>query len=145
MVLILLVRIPFILRDGIEILPSAQSTVPQNGSEGTEPRLRELSLILVHIYPSLKADHRSHLPKGKFDWTKSGKFPGFTEPAEGYHGLKFSETFGAAAFAVRVRTELLRDLGPALNPFGAFLLLQGLETLSLRGQRHSENALALAK
>ena len=82
---------------------------------------------------------------GKFDWTKSGKFPGFTEPAEGYHGLKFSETFGAAAFAVRVRTEFLRDLGPCLNPFGAFLLLQGLETLSLRGQRHSENALALAK
>ncbi|KJA15209.1 hypothetical protein HYPSUDRAFT_208070 [Hypholoma sublateritium FD-334 SS-4] len=85
------------------------------------------------------------IDSGKFDWTKSGKFPGFTEPAEGYHGLKFSETFGAAAFAVRVRTELLRDLGPALNPFAAFLLLQGLETLSLRGQRHSENALALAK
>ncbi|EDR02179.1 uncharacterized protein LACBIDRAFT_309878 [Laccaria bicolor S238N-H82] len=82
---------------------------------------------------------------GKFDWTKSGKFPGFTEPAEGYHGLKFSETFGSVAFAVRVRTELLRDIGPALNPFGAFLLLQGLETLSLRGQRHSDNALALAK
>ncbi|PPR06299.1 hypothetical protein CVT26_005131 [Gymnopilus dilepis] len=82
---------------------------------------------------------------GKFDWTKSGKFPGFTEPAEGYHGLKFSETFGAAAFAVKVRTEGLRDLGPALNPFGAFLLLQGLETLSLRAQRHSDNALALAQ
>jgi len=82
---------------------------------------------------------------GKFDWTKSGKFPGFTEPAEGYHGLKFSETFGAAAFALKVRTEFLRDIGPCLNPFGAFLLLQGLETLSLRGQRHSENALALAK
>jgi O-acetylhomoserine/O-acetylserine sulfhydrylase len=82
---------------------------------------------------------------GKFDWTKSGKFPGFTEPAEGYHGLKFSETFGAAAFAVKVRTEFLRDIGPCLNPFGAFLLLQGLETLSLRGQRHSENALALAR
>jgi len=82
---------------------------------------------------------------GKFDWTKSGKFPSFTEPAEGYHGLKFSETFGAAAYAVLVRTELLRDIGPALNPFGAFLLLQGLETLSLRGQRHSENALALAR
>ncbi|TFK42380.1 Cys/Met metabolism PLP-dependent enzyme-domain-containing protein [Crucibulum laeve] len=85
------------------------------------------------------------IDSGKFDWTKSGRFPGFTEPSEGYHGLKFSETFGAVAFAVKVRTELLRDLGPALNPFGAFLLLQGLETLSLRGQRHSENALALAK
>ncbi|KAJ3571491.1 hypothetical protein NP233_g3713 [Leucocoprinus birnbaumii] len=82
---------------------------------------------------------------GKFDWPKSGKFPGFTEPSEGYHGLKFSETFGNIAFAVKVRAELLRDLGPCLNPFGAFLLLQGLETLSLRGQRHSENALALAQ
>ncbi|TFK60288.1 O-acetylhomoserine ami [Pluteus cervinus] len=82
---------------------------------------------------------------GKFDWVKSGKFPGFTEPAEGYHGLKFSDTFGSVAFAVKVRTELLRDLGPSLNPFAAFLLLQGLETLSLRGQRHSDNALALAK
>ena len=81
---------------------------------------------------------------GKFDWTKSGKFPSFTEPAEGYHGLKFSATYGAAAYAAMVR-ELVCDIGPALNPFGAFLLLQGLETLSLRGQRHSENALALAR
>jgi len=85
------------------------------------------------------------IDSGKFDWTKSGKFPGFTEPSEGYHGLKFSETFGAVAFAVRVRTELLRDIGPCMNPFAAFLLLQGLETLSLRGQRHCDNALAVAK
>jgi len=85
------------------------------------------------------------IDSGKFDWAKSGKFPGFTSPSEGYHGLVFSETFGRVAFAIKVRTELLRDLGPCLNPFGAFLLLQGLETLSLRGQRHSENALALAK
>ncbi|KAF8623268.1 hypothetical protein AX17_007475 [Amanita inopinata Kibby_2008] len=85
------------------------------------------------------------IDSGKFDWTRSGKFPGFTSPSEGYHGLIFSETFGAAAYAVKVRTELLRDIGPALNPFGAFLLLQGLETLSLRAQRHSENALALAR
>ncbi|KAF9560610.1 O-acetylhomoserine ami [Agrocybe pediades] len=84
------------------------------------------------------------IDSGKFDWSSSGKFPGFTEPSEGYHGLKFSETFGPQAFAAKVRTEGLRDLGPALNPFGAFLLLQGIETLSLRGQRHSENALALA-
>ncbi|KAG5649571.1 hypothetical protein H0H81_003049, partial [Sphagnurus paluster] len=82
---------------------------------------------------------------GKFDWAKSGKFPSFTSPAEGYHGLVFTETFGKVAYAVKLRTELLRDLGPALNPFGAFLLLQGLETLSLRAQRHSENALALAQ
>jgi len=82
---------------------------------------------------------------GKFDWTRSGRFPSFTEPSEGYHGLKFSETFGAIAYIVKVRVEILRDLGPALNPFAAFLLLQGLETLSLRAQRHSENALALAQ
>jgi len=82
---------------------------------------------------------------GKFDWTRSGKFPGFTEPSEGYHGMKYSETFGAIAFAVKVRTEILRDVGPALNPFAAFLFLQGLETLSLRAQRHSDNALALAQ
>ncbi|PBK63636.1 O-acetylhomoserine ami [Armillaria solidipes] len=82
---------------------------------------------------------------GKFDWKKSGKFPGFTSPSEGYHGLVFWDTFGPVSFAVKVRTELLRDIGPALNPFGAFLILQGLETLSLRGQRHSENALVLAK
>ncbi|KAF8321288.1 O-acetylhomoserine ami [Clavulina sp. PMI_390] len=82
---------------------------------------------------------------GKFDWAGSGKFPGFTEPSEGYHGLKFSETFGAVAFAVKARVEVLRDTGPALNPFAAFLFLQGLETLSLRVQRHSDNALALAQ
>ncbi|KAG2002452.1 O-acetylserine sulfhydrylase/homocysteine synthase [Coprinopsis cinerea AmutBmut pab1-1] len=82
---------------------------------------------------------------GKFDWTQNDKFPGFTQPAEGYHGLKFSEAFGNIAYAIKVRTELLRDLGPALNPFGAFLLLTGLETLSLRVQRHADNALALAR
>ena len=82
---------------------------------------------------------------GKFDWAASGRFPDFTEPSEGYHGLRFAETFGTAAFIVKLRVEVLRDLGSALNPFGAFLLLQGLETLSLRVQRHSDNALALAQ
>ena len=86
---------------------------------------------------------RLTLVSGKFDWTR-GKFPSFTSPSEGYHGLIFSETFGSVAFAVKLRVELLRDIGPALNPFGAFLLIQGLETLSLRGQRHCDNALALA-
>jgi O-acetylhomoserine/O-acetylserine sulfhydrylase-like pyridoxal-dependent enzyme len=81
---------------------------------------------------------------GKFDWA-SGRFPSFTSPAEGYHGLKFSETFGKEAYAVKLRLEVLRDLGATLNPFAAFLLLQGLETLSLRAERHSENALALAR
>ncbi|KAJ6493421.1 Cys/Met metabolism PLP-dependent enzyme-domain-containing protein [Mycena sanguinolenta] len=83
---------------------------------------------------------------GKFDYNGASpsKFPAFTEPAEGYHGLVFSEAFGAGAFAVRVRVEMLRDLGPSMNPFAAFLLLQGLETLSLRAARHCSNAAALA-
>ncbi|KAG1857832.1 Cys/Met metabolism PLP-dependent enzyme-domain-containing protein [Suillus subluteus] len=85
------------------------------------------------------------IDSGKFDWTRSGKFPSFTSPSEGYHGMVFSETFGAVAFAIKLRVELLRDLGPALNPFAAFLLIQGIETLSLRAQRHSENTLALAQ
>lgn len=87
---------------------------------------------------------KRHL-SGKFDWAASGRFPGFTEPSEGYHGLKFSETFGPIAFAIKTRLESLRDIGPALNPYAAFQLLQGVETLSLRAQRHSENALALAQ
>jgi len=88
---------------------------------------------------------------GKFDWGQSGKFPLFTEPAPGYHGLVFSETFGPKGpfgniqFAIRARVEGLRDLGPALSPFNAFLFLQGLETLSLRVQRHCDNSLGLAK
>ncbi|WFD29169.1 adenosylmethionine cyclotransferase [Malassezia sp. CBS 17886] len=82
---------------------------------------------------------------GKFDWQKSGRFPQFTEPSEGYHGLRFWDTFGAAAFAAYVRVVILRDLGACLNPFGAFQLLQGVETLSLRAERHCENSLALAQ
>ena len=81
---------------------------------------------------------------GTFDWT-SGRFPSFTSPSEGYHGLKFVEKFGNLAFATKLRFEILRDLGATLNPFAAFLLLQGLETLSLRAQRHCDNALALAR
>ncbi|KAI0250230.1 O-acetylhomoserine ami [Lactifluus subvellereus] len=81
---------------------------------------------------------------GKFDWT-SGRFPSFTSPAERYHGIKFLEAFGNVAFSAKLRMEILRDLGATLNPFAAFLLLQGLETLSLRAQRHSDNALALAR
>lgn len=83
---------------------------------------------------------------GNFDWSKNPKkFPAFNEPSPNYHGLKIYETFGRASFAVRARTEILRDLGCALNPFAAFLLLQGLETLSIRVERHVSNALALAK
>jgi O-acetylhomoserine/O-acetylserine sulfhydrylase len=87
---------------------------------------------------------------GNFNWG-NGKFPQFTEPSEGYHGLVFWDVFGSnspfgnIAFIIRARVEGLRDYGNALSPFNAFLLLQGLETLSLRVQRHVDNALALAK
>ncbi|KAI8142484.1 Cys/Met metabolism PLP-dependent enzyme-domain-containing protein [Fennellomyces sp. T-0311] len=81
---------------------------------------------------------------GKFHWN-NGKFPDFTEPSEGYHGLKFWDTFGTLAFTFRLKTESLRDIGACLNPFGSFLLLQGLETLSLRVQRHVDNTLELAR
>ena len=87
---------------------------------------------------------------GKFDWG-NGRFPLFTEPSPGYHGLKFWDVFGPKgpfgniAFIIRARVEGLRDIGASLSPFNAFLLLQGLETLSLRVQRHVDNALALAR
>jgi O-acetylhomoserine (thiol)-lyase len=81
---------------------------------------------------------------GKFDWT-NGKFPAFTEPDPSYHGLKFAETFGPLAFIIKTRVQLLRDLGASLSPFNAFLIIQGVETLGLRVQRHSDNALAVAK
>ena len=88
---------------------------------------------------------------GNYNWG-NGKFPQFTEPSEGYHGLKFWDVFGEGnplglpnvAFSIRARVEGLRDFGPSLSPFNSFLLLQGLETLSLRVQRHTDNALALA-
>ncbi|MEZ5072798.1 MAG: O-acetylhomoserine aminocarboxypropyltransferase/cysteine synthase [Bacteroidales bacterium] len=87
---------------------------------------------------------------GTFPWN-NGKFPQFTEPSEGYHGLKFWDTFGSdgpfgnIAFIIKTRVEALRDLGPSQSPFNAFLLLQGLETLSLRMDRHVENTLKLAR
>ncbi|KAL2367276.1 O-acetylhomoserine (thiol)-lyase [Blastomyces gilchristii SLH14081] len=83
---------------------------------------------------------------GKFDWGKHSKrFPQFTEPSPGYHGLKMWETFGTATFATFVRLDVLRDLGSALNPFAAQQLLLGIETLSLRCERHASNAMALAR
>lgn len=87
---------------------------------------------------------------GNYNWG-NGKFPQFTEPSEGYHGLVFWDVFGSEgplgniAFIIRARVEGLRDFGPALSPFNSFLLLQGVETLSLRVQRHADNALKLAK
>lgn len=80
---------------------------------------------------------------GTFDWT-NGKFPEFTEPSAGYHGLVYSEAIGAAAFIAKIRIEGLRDYGGALSPFNAFQIIQGLETLELRIKKHSENALELA-
>ncbi|MBD0778578.1 O-acetylhomoserine aminocarboxypropyltransferase/cysteine synthase [Maribacter sp. ANRC-HE7] len=80
---------------------------------------------------------------GTFDWT-NGKFPEFTEPSAGYHGLVYSEALGAAAFTFKLILEGLRDFGGALSPFNAFQIIQGLETLSVRIKQHSENALALA-
>ena len=88
---------------------------------------------------------------GKFDWGASGKFPFFTEPSPGYHGLVFNDVFGPKGpfgniqFIIRARVEGLRDQGPALSPFNSFLFLQGLETLSLRVQRHCDNTLAIAR
>ena len=81
---------------------------------------------------------------GTFDWS-NGKFPEFTEPSPGYHGLVYSEALEAAAFIAKVRIEGLRDYGGALSPFNAFQIIQGLETLELRIKKHSENALELAK
>ena len=89
---------------------------------------------------------------GKFDWSK-GNFPEFTEPDPSYHGLVFWEPFGlhdnalikGAAYIIKARVEMLRDLGPCVSPFNAFLFLQGLETLHLRMPRHCENALAVAR
>ncbi|GAA0717922.1 O-acetylhomoserine aminocarboxypropyltransferase/cysteine synthase [Aquimarina litoralis] len=81
---------------------------------------------------------------GTFDWS-SGKFPEFTEPSAGYHGLVYHDVLGAAAFIAKIRIEGLRDHGAALSPFNAFQILQGLETLEIRIKKHSENALALAK
>jgi O-acetylhomoserine (thiol)-lyase len=85
---------------------------------------------------------------GKFDWGSARsrlRFPEFSSPDPSYHGLVYTEAFGNLAFILKLRVQLLRDLGPALSPFNAFLFLQGLETLPLRIKRHSENALALAR
>ncbi|MEN8187926.1 MAG: O-acetylhomoserine aminocarboxypropyltransferase/cysteine synthase family protein, partial [Bacteroidota bacterium] len=84
------------------------------------------------------------IDSGKFDWT-NGKFPEFTEPSPGYHGLIYSEAIGEAAFIAKLRLEGLRDFGAALSPFNAFQIIQGLETLPLRIEKHSKNALELAK
>ncbi|MDD5948407.1 MAG: O-acetylhomoserine aminocarboxypropyltransferase/cysteine synthase [Lachnospiraceae bacterium] len=82
---------------------------------------------------------------GKFDWEASGKFPGLTEPNPSYHGISFTKAVGPAAFVTKIRAILLRDTGATLSPFHAFFFLQGLETLSLRVERHVENALKVVQ
>ena len=102
--------------------------------------------IVVHSATKFIGGHGTTLggvivDSGKFDWIKSGKFPQFVEPNESYHGISFAKDVGAAAYATYIRTLILRDEGATLSPFNAFLLLQGTETLSLRVERHVENAL----
>ncbi len=81
------------------------------------------------------------IDSGKFDWKASGKFPQFTEPNPSYHGISFAEAAGAAAFVTRIRAILLRDMGATISPFHSWIFLQGLETLSLRVERHVENTI----
>jgi len=82
---------------------------------------------------------------GKFDWKASGKYPGLTEPDESYHGVVYTDAVGPLAYIIKARVQGLRDLGASISPFNSFLLLQGLETLHLRMERHSENALKVAR
>ncbi|MDR1515580.1 MAG: O-acetylhomoserine aminocarboxypropyltransferase/cysteine synthase [Synergistaceae bacterium] len=102
--------------------------------------------IIVHSATKFIGGHGTTLggviiDSGKFDWEASGKFPSITEPNPSYHGLSFTKAAGPAAFVVKIRAILLRDTGAAISPFNAFLLLQGVETLSLRVERHIENTL----
>lgn len=106
--------------------------------------------IVVHSATKFIGGHGTSLggvivDSGKFDWATSGKFPQLTEPDASYHGIRFIDAAGAAAYATRIRAILLRDTGAAISPFNAFILLQGLETLSLRVERHIENALKVVE
>ena len=106
--------------------------------------------IVVHSATKFIGGHGTSIggviiDSGKFDWAASGKFPGLTEPDASYHGLRYVETFGNLAYIIKARVQLLRDIGASLSPFNAFLFLQGLETLHLRMERHSENALKVAR
>jgi O-acetylhomoserine (thiol)-lyase len=106
--------------------------------------------IIVHSATKFIGGHGNAIggvivDAGKFDWAASGRFPGFTEPDPTYHGVRYTETFGPAAFIVRTRVQLLRDMGPAISPLNAFLFLNGLETLALRMRRVSDSALEIAR
>ncbi|MEE0867178.1 MAG: O-acetylhomoserine aminocarboxypropyltransferase/cysteine synthase family protein [Clostridia bacterium] len=100
--------------------------------------------IVVHSATKFIGGHGTTLggvivDSGKFDWEESGKFPSLVEPNPSYHGVSFTKAVGAGAFVTKIRAILLRDTGASISPFNAFLLLQGLETLSLRVERHAEN------
>jgi O-acetylhomoserine (thiol)-lyase len=104
--------------------------------------------IVIHSLTKFLGGHGTSIggiivDSGKFDWT-NGKFPEFTEPDPSYHGLKFSEALGNIAYIIKARVQLMRDIGAALSPFNAFLILQGVETLALRMQRHCDNAIKVA-
>lgn len=106
--------------------------------------------IVVHSATKYIGGHGTSIggvivDSGKFDWAKSGRFPRFTEPDDSYHGIVYTRDIGPAAFIVKLRVTLLRDTGACLSPFNAFLFLQGLETLSLRVQRHADNAQKIAE
>ena len=106
--------------------------------------------IVVHSATKFIGGHGTSLGgvivySGKFDWATTGKFPQLTEPDSSYNGIRFIDAAGAAAYATRIRAILLRDTGAAISPFNAFILLQGLETLSLRVERHVENALKVVE
>ncbi len=106
--------------------------------------------IVVHSATKFIGGHGTSIggiivDSGKFDWAGSGRFPGLTEPDPSYHGIRYTEAIGAAAYIVKLRVTLLRDTGAAISPFNSFLLLQGLETLSLRVERHVSNAKRVAE
>ncbi|AFC29632.1 CysD [Paenibacillus mucilaginosus 3016] len=106
--------------------------------------------IVVHSATKFIGGHGTSIggvivDSGKFDWAASGKFPGLTEPDPSYHGIVYTEAVGPIAYIIKARVQLLRDLGASLSPFNSFLLLQGLETLHLRLERHSSNALQVAR
>lgn len=105
--------------------------------------------VVVHSATKFIGGHGTSIggvivDSGRFDWS-NGRFPELVDPDPSYHGVSYTESFGPAAYIAKCRTQLLRDLGPALSPFNSFLFLQGLETLSLRMERHSANALKVAQ
>jgi O-acetylhomoserine (thiol)-lyase len=106
--------------------------------------------IIVHSLTKFMGGHGNSIggvivDGGTFDWTRGGRYPMLSEPRPEYHGIVFAETFGNFAFAIVCRVLSLRDLGPAMSPFNAFLFITGIETLPLRMQRHSDSALAVAR